>query len=333
MTRLVSILIPAYNAGEWIAETIGSALAQTWPRKEVIVVDDGSADQTLAIARRFAAKDVVVTTQVNQGAATARNNAFALCQGDYIQWLDADDLLSPDKVAKQIDVFERGCSDRTLLSCSWGRFMYRPRHALFKPTTLWCDLSPTEWLIRKMSQNLFMSPATWLVSRALTETAGPWNRLLLSDDDGEYFARVILASEEVRFVPEGRAFYRRSGFESLSNLGRSSEKMEAQLHSIRLHIGYLLSLENSERSRAACVRLLQNWLISFYPDRIDLGKEAVQLAADLGGRLESPRLSWKYDWIRRLFGWGTAKRAQFALNEIKWSVLRWWDRILSRWDR
>src|SRR6266404_1919322 len=103
MAPLVSILIPAYNAEAWIVDTIRSALGQTWPRKEIIVVDDGSRDQTLSIARQFASETVSVVSQENQGAAAARNKAFEMSQGDYIQWLDADDLLSPDKIAKQME--------------------------------------------------------------------------------------------------------------------------------------------------------------------------------------------------------------------------------------
>jgi glycosyltransferase involved in cell wall biosynthesis len=87
MRPLVSILIPAYNAERWIADTIRSALAQTWEPKEIIVVDDGSQDRTFTIAQQFASKDVAVVTQRNQGAAAARNKALALSQGDYIQWL------------------------------------------------------------------------------------------------------------------------------------------------------------------------------------------------------------------------------------------------------
>src|SRR5438132_2627679 len=102
MQPLVSILIPAFNAERWIADTIESALGQTWQRKEIIVIDDGSTDQTLAIARQFACKAVSVTTQLNQGAAAARNKALSLSQGEYIQWLDSDDLLAPDKIAKQM---------------------------------------------------------------------------------------------------------------------------------------------------------------------------------------------------------------------------------------
>src|SRR5215204_6297514 len=102
MKPLVSILIPAYNAEPWLADTIDSALAQTWPKKEVIVVDDGSSDRTLQIAKQYDSPNVRIMTQANQGVSVARNTAFANCQGDYIQWLDADDLLEPDKIAKQV---------------------------------------------------------------------------------------------------------------------------------------------------------------------------------------------------------------------------------------
>src|ERR1051326_2220353 len=83
MPPLVSILIPAYNSEAWIADTIKSALAQTWPRTEIIVVDDGSKDQTLEIAKQFAGAKVSVATQSNQGAAAARNNALKRSQGEY----------------------------------------------------------------------------------------------------------------------------------------------------------------------------------------------------------------------------------------------------------
>src|ERR1700693_982164 len=156
MNPLVSILIPAYNAQEWIADTIKSAICQTWKRKEIIIVDDGSSDQTLAIARQFASREVAVVHKENQGAAATRNHALSLSQGDYIQWLDADDLLSPDKVAKQVEAADAWGSDRTLFSSAWGSFAYRPDRAIFSPTSLWCDLCPIEWLLRKMEENLHM---------------------------------------------------------------------------------------------------------------------------------------------------------------------------------
>ena len=115
---LVSILIPAYNAQEWLAQTLKSAIAQSWPHKEIIVVDDGSTDKTVAIARQFESDQVRVFRQENEGAAAARNKAFALSQGEYIQWLDADDLLAPDKIAKQLVALDARPNKRILFSAT-----------------------------------------------------------------------------------------------------------------------------------------------------------------------------------------------------------------------
>jgi glycosyltransferase involved in cell wall biosynthesis len=330
---LVSILIPAFNAQDWIAETLRSALDQTWEPKEVIVVDDGSTDRTQAVARQYESDILRVVTQENQGAAAARNKAFSLSQGDYIQWLDADDLLAPDKMARQIEALGDYPSKRMLLSSAWAYFLYRYNRAQFVPTPLWCDLSPTEWLLRKMGQNLHMQTATWLVTRQLTEAAGPWDTTLLGDDDGEYFCRVLLQSDGTRFVPEARVYYRASGSNSLSYIGQAHGKMEAQWRSMLLHIRYLRSLEDSSRTRTACIRYLQNWLIHFYPEKLDIVKQAQQMARDLGGQLEPPRLSWKYSWIRAVFGWPLAKRAQISLPNLKWSWLRFLDKTLFRLER
>ncbi len=81
MKPLVSILIPAYNAEKWISDTLRSAIAQTWDRKEIIVLDDGSTDQTLAVARQFESEQLRVVSQKNQGAAATRNNALPAKQG------------------------------------------------------------------------------------------------------------------------------------------------------------------------------------------------------------------------------------------------------------
>ena len=122
MAQLVSILIPAYNAEKWIRDTINSALSQTWPKKEVIIVDDGSTDNTLQIARQFESKSVKVITQENMGACVARNKALSFAQGDYIQWLDADDLLAPDKISQQLKYAGDGRNSQILLSSAWCRF-------------------------------------------------------------------------------------------------------------------------------------------------------------------------------------------------------------------
>jgi glycosyltransferase involved in cell wall biosynthesis len=335
MKPLVSILIPAYNAEQWVADTIRSALAQTWPHKEIIVVDDGSTDGTLAVARQFVSNDVKVVTKPNSGAAATRNHALTLSQGSYIQWLDADDLLAPDKIAKQMEAAEGGTT-RTLLSSGWAYFAYRPSRARFVPTALWSNLSPVEWLLRKMGQNLHMQTATWLVSRELTTAAGPWDTRLLSDDDGEYFCRVLLASEGVRFVPDAKVFYRITASSRLSHVGASDRKKEALLLSMQLHVGYIRSLEDSERVRRASLAYMQRWLIHFFPERPDLVSQLQRLAEGIGGRLQQPRLRWKYAWMAPLFGWAPAKRAQLILPQLRTSASRTWDKLMldvAFWER
>ena len=330
MKPLVSILIPAFNAQRWLRDSIQSAVDQTWPTREILIVDDGSRDATLSIARQFASSSISVVTQPNQGAAAARNKAYSLSQGDYIQWLDADDLLAPDKISKQMELITRGGTERTLVSAAFGRFRHRVTTAQFCPTSLWCDLSPVDWLTRKLVDNVFMQTGVWLVSRQLAETAGPWDTRLLGDDDGEYFCRVILACDNIRFTPDAKMFYRRTGGGSLSQLGYSARKLDAHLLSMKSHVRYLRSLEDSERTRAACLLFLQRWLPYFYPERPELVKELEDLAADLGAHLDPPKMSWKYSWIQKLFGWRMAKRVQFVYNERKAAVLDWWDETLSR---
>lgn len=334
MKPLVSILIPAYNAEQWISDTIQSALKQTWPNKEIIIVDDGSSDGTLSITQQFASKEVCVVTQDNQGGSAARNRAFELCQGEFIQWLDADDLLSPDKVATQMEVCLQSPYQKALFSCPWGYFMYRPHRATFKPTRLWEDLSPLEWLVCKWENNAHMNPATWLVSRELTQKAGPWDTRLITGEDGEYFCRVILASSSVKFVENAKVFYRFTGSSAAgSYIGLSNRKMESQFLGMQLEIDHLLSCEDSKRTRTACTKFLQTWLHHFYPNRPDLVEKAQQLAENLGGRLSLPRASWKYAWIEKLFGFAAAKHAQLYYNSGKSYALRAWDKVMYSFER
>lgn len=330
MKPLVSILIPAYNAEPWIADTIQSALRQTWPRKEIIIVDDGSKDKTFSVAQQFAGAEVTVITQKNAGASAARNKAFSLSKGDFIQWLDADDLLGAEKISRQMAVVEKTAEPRALFSSEWGRFMYRPQRAHFESTPLCADQPPVEWLVRKLGQNLHMQPATWLVSRELTQAAGPWDTRISLDDDGEYFCRVLLASRGVRFVHGAKSYYRMSGVGSLSNVDQSDKKLESLWLSMQLHIGYLRSLEDSARTRAACVTYLGNWLNNFHPARPDIVAQAKQLAVTLGGQIDLPPLRPKYRWLEKLFGRATASRAQVMLPNLKTSVLRSWDKAMAR---
>jgi glycosyltransferase involved in cell wall biosynthesis len=332
MKPLVSIIIPAYNAEEWLGETVQSALNQTWPRKEIIIINDGSRDRTVEVARRFASKTVTVVSTENRGLSAAVNYGYRMSQGDYIQELDADDVLAPDKIERQLATLEEGGSRRILFSCPWAYFYFRTRRARFVRNSLCQNLSPVEWLLRKMGQNLHMQNATWLVSRELAEAAGPWNEHLQYDQDGEYFARVLLASEGTRFVPETGIFYRIGPSSRVSYIGTSNLKKDSLFLSLKLHIHYLRSLEESERVRKACVSYLQNWYGTFYPERRDIAGELEALALQLGGRLRPPTLDWRYAWMEPVFGTKAAKSAQRLLTDFKTLVIRRVDKAVHEFE-
>jgi hypothetical protein len=184
-----------------------------------------------------------------------------------------------------------------------------------------------------MREGIHMQTGTWLVSRELAKTAGPWDTRLHFDQDGEYFCRVLLASEGTRFVPRTGIYYRMSGMNRVSFIGNSDKKKDSLLLSMKLQIQHLRSFEDSERVRKACVAYIQTWVPSFHIRRPDLMQQAQQLAASLGGRLSVPKSSWKYSWIEKLFGWAVARQICQRWNECKSYIIRSCDKVLFCLER
>jgi len=327
MSNLVSILIPAYNAERWIGDTIRSCLAQSWPNVEVIVVDDGSRDGTLAVAKALQAPNVKVVTQRNSGAPVARNRAFELAQGTFIQWLDADDLLHPEKIENQMRVARELADARVLLSGPFGTFYRRTEKAQFDRTNLWRDLTPIEYFLIRFNENACFQTDAWLVSRELTEAAGPWSDIGSPDDDGEYFCRVAMHSTQIKFVADARCYYRQ-GVGGGLHIANSPKALKALFESKVKSIGHLMAVEDSPRTRAAAVRLLQDWMPYFYPEQKDIVARAQQLARELGGELAIPHLKWKYRPLEWIAGYDRAVRASRSLPAFKSRLVCAWDEFL-----
>ncbi len=323
---LVSVLIPSFNAERWIGLAIHSVLTQDYPSIEVIVVDDGSLDRTVEIARRFEGRTVKVITQPNGGAPVARNTALAHAQGDYIQWLDADDMLGPQKISMQMKRSERVADDRTLLSCPFFTFYFRTEAAKLFSSLLYQDLTPSDYFFVKFNYDTFLQPATWLVSRHLTEAAGPWWELRSADDDGEYFCRVVAASNAVSFVPSARTFWRVGNSGSVSwAWRRSGRDLEALFQSTARCVEHYRKFEVTPRSQAACLTFLHRRLTLFYPESPELVDKTRKLIIELGGTMMLPILSPKYQYIQKMFGTGIAKKSQFFIRSARTRFERSWD--------
>ena len=329
MSRNVSILIPAYNAEKWIAQTIESAVSQTWPDKEIIIVDDGCRDRTFRIAKKYESKGVKIVSQENQGASAARNTALQNAQGDFIQWLDADDLLAPNKIEEQMKYADEGPSSLKLLSGPYGIFYWRIQKAKFTSSPLWRDLTPLEYFMEKFTKGVWMNPAGWLVSRRITEKAGKWDERIFLDNDGEYFCRAVAASEGIIFVKEARCYYRHSGYDQLSR-GISEKARKSALLSLASSVRCLLSLEDSERTRMASLMAVRRRSHLFYPDRHEELRELERFARELGGELETPDLGWKLEVMRKIIGLKKAKAILFLIRKMKLTARVKWDESLYK---
>ncbi|GAB1544822.1 hypothetical protein NUACC21_74980 [Scytonema sp. NUACC21] len=314
MKPLVSILIPCYNADPWLAETLQSALAQTWQYKEIIFVDDGSTDRSLAIAKEFENTRIKVICQNNRGASAARNRALQEAQGDFIQYLDADDLLAPDKIECQLQLYQQTKSEY-LLSGEWARFYNSPTEAKFIPEPVWNDMSPVDWLVCSWEGGGMMHPAAWLVPRTIVEKAGLWNENLDLNDDGEYFSRVVLASQSVKFCLGAKSYYRSGILGSLS--GRTSrESWESGFLALKLCTSQLLAKEDSWRTRHACATAFQRFIYSVYPDALDLVQRAEAEVQFLGGSDLKPLGGRFFQILSRFVGWKFTKRTQKIAQRI-----------------
>lgn len=305
-TPLVSILIPCFNAGPLLAQAIESSVRQTWPAKETIVVNDGSDDDSLEIARRYQCHGVKVIDQANLGASAARNTALRVARGEFVQFLDADDLLAPDKIERQMRRIA-GFGGRVLASGAWARFVRSPEDGVFTPFANWRDLTGLEFLQLHYEQGCMMHPAAWLAPRSLLDSAGAWNESLSLNDDGEYFARVMLLADYISFCPEARSYYRSGQVGTLS--GRNDGKAMGSLYrSVELTLAGLLASDRSPRTLAAAAYAWKWTAYELYPASPELSKAAEEQSKLLGGSAEPIRTSGTIRLAGMILGWRLAKR-------------------------
>jgi hypothetical protein len=314
---LVSVLIAAYNAELWLAETLDSAVGQTWPNTEVVVVDDGSTDGTLAVARRYESVNVKVVHQENAGACAARNRAFAESRGDLIQYLDADDLLAPDKIARQVDRL-RHEPEGTVAAGPYARFFERIENAEFVPDGGWRDFTPAlRWVIEGWPRPFMLASLCYLTPREVAERAGPWDEALQLNQDGEYFTRVLACATKLAFCEEAVGYYR-SGIEGSISRRKSPAALESLYRTCQLREDVVLAQDDSPEAQRACAATWQGFAYTAYPSVPHLVRAAERRAAELGGTSWVPESGRMYNVVRDVLGWKVAHRLQSVYTIMRY---------------
>ncbi len=305
---LVSILIPCYNAESWIEETLQSVLAQTYSAIEIIVVDDGSNDRSNELLQAFVARQQIkLIRQENRGQAAAFNHALQYARGQFIQFLDADDLLHKEKIAIQVNTLD-GKLD-SIASCEWARFSDAQANAEFNADPTWADMSPMQWLnFAWHDGGGMLFPALWLIPRRVIDAAGPWDETLSVNVDGEYFVRVLLQVQNVLFAKNARCFYRSGVLGSMSGR-RTSEAWISYFNSIEKIQSHLRAQKN-ENLRRGLSFVWQRFAYAAFPYQAQLAECALERSSELSKAELAIEGGWRFRALARLIGWRRARQLQ-----------------------
>ncbi|MAM18268.1 MAG: glycosyltransferase family A protein [Christiangramia sp.] len=221
MQNLVTIIIPTFNRAETLPKTLRSVQNQSHQNWECLVIDDGSEDQTEKILQEFLKDNrfrfLKRPEDRKKGAATCRNIGLENAQGDYIQFLDSDDLLAPNKLEVQLIALQE--NNAHLATCKWGVLRSGSGEVhIYDKLPTYHEFEDGIRLFDAFGYYFtYFPPHVYLASREVIEKSGYWNEELTLNDDGDYFSKVIFNSGRVIFCAATHVLYRRGGGERISS--------------------------------------------------------------------------------------------------------------------
>ena len=313
MTK-VSIIIPLYNSEAYIAQTIDSCLAQTHDNIEIIVVENGSTDQGYQIVKSIDDKRLSVYQIPKPNAAAARNYGYHKAKGAYIVFLDADDMLAPNKIELQLTAISKK-PEGWVACCAWAKFKTNTKEAIITPQEVWYIQNPITWCINSWMGGGMMIPGCWLMPKPIIEKAGLWDERLSLHDDGEFMCRVLLASKGNVFVENTVVYYRQQD-NSLSRQHKSKMAAESALLVYKSYQKEILKFQDSKLARRALARNFLRFVYEYNPAHAQLIKEAYREINELG--VKPPLVgSPSFKIIQRIVGFKLA----IGLTSIKRNLI------------
>jgi glycosyltransferase involved in cell wall biosynthesis len=285
MEKLVSVLIPVFNAEKYLEKCLNSILAQTYKNIEIVIVDDGSTDQSFNVAGKLESSynNIKIFSQCNRGAASARNKAFELCGGEYIQYFDADDIMHPEKIASQMKLLETHGFDPGIVSIGrWARFWGDTACSTVQDLRIYRDYDDSvEFLADCWENAQYAVGPTWLVHRSIVEKTGGWNPEISVLDDGVFFAKAAMASSKILFCEESLIYWRQETPGSLSK-DRSERGVASHLKACREYAKIVEKYLHDPKIRHALAMEYTKFLYVAYPSFPSLVKEAQKDLKALG---------------------------------------------------
>jgi len=301
--------MPAYNAGKYIAEAVKSVLGQSYKNLELIVVNDGSTDDTADQLKKITDSRIAIYEQANRGQSAAANFAYSKSSGSLIKFMDADDIISQTFIEKQVNRI--GAKDDIIISAAWGRF-YNDDISTFilSPESVWRDMAPQEWLIASWrNANAMMQCALWLIPRKILGSSGLWDENISLINDLDFFTRVLLNSKQVLFE-ESAVLYYRSGLGNSLSGTKDRKAILSAFTSMDKATKNLLASNSGIEAKLACSNTWQQFIYDTYPQYPDLVAVAEKRVAELGGSSLKFKCGGFTKILVSLAGWKQAKRVK-----------------------
>lgn len=311
---LVSVIISAYNAERYVAQTIDAVLAQTWSNLEIIVVNDGSTDNTRTVLNAYADK-VIIVDQENKGQDAALNTGYRHSKGAFVKFMDSDDLINPEMIELQVKTLE-GSNDDYVAYGEWSRFYHDDLStADFAPLSYWRNMAPLDFLTAD-PDGVMLQCGIMLVPRKLIEKAGLWDERLILGNDTEFYTRILINSKGVLFSKNARLFYR-SGITTSISVQKSYKFFESTFLAATIFEKYLLEAEDSVRVRNLISNAYLDYAYQMYPNFPELFKKHEEKIKEIGFGTRKLMGGKYFILCRKLFGWKNAKKLQLLINKVK----------------
>jgi glycosyltransferase involved in cell wall biosynthesis len=275
-TTTISVVLPCYNASAWVGKAIQSVLDQDYPGIEIIVVDDGSSDDSLAIVRTFGNK-IRWLSGPNRGACAARNRGLGACAGDFVLFLDADDYLY-GKYLLQMAKFATPGTTVVVGAHAW----IDTEHNRLLEFQAYQGANSHRALLARYLTHPMQSAALLWERKSLLE-AGGWNEGLPISQDAELALRMFLRGGkfEIAVLNNAHAVWCEHRAPRITNR-ITQAKVEAMLSVLSTHAPGLIALQDPEIDKGLAVRFYSLSRLAYANGHDAVGKAAQKAAAGLG---------------------------------------------------
>lgn len=301
---LVSVIIPAYNASKTIAKTLQSVFDQDYKHVEIIVVNDGSTDTTEEVLSKYLDR-ITYVYQANAGVSVARNKGYSIANGEYIQYLDADDLLAKGKISIQIEALENNNAD--VAYGDWIKFT-ESEHA-FKELEIVSREIQGRAVIELITD--FWAPlAALLYKRTITEKIGSWNLTLPIIQDARYALDAALNNATFIYTPGVMAYYRAHDSGSLSTKNKFGFMLDCFENAKQIDAIWRKDYNADVEKQKAIIQVLRFCVTEFSTHDKIKHKEAIDYILDIEPNY-IPENSRGMRAMSKLIGYRNAERIAF----------------------